>query len=43
MVNPVVLAIKNTFLRGVKNKMVLKLEKIRKFSWGNISLYYAPA
>lgn len=42
IVNPVVLGSGKPLFKGVKDKLNLKLLKIKTFSCGNIILYYQP-
>lgn len=43
IVNPVFLGNGTSLLKGIKNKLDLKLLKARTFASGNVLLYYAPA
>lgn len=42
MVNPIVLGGGKPLLKGIANKLVLKLVKTKVFKSGNILLYYQP-
>jgi dihydrofolate reductase len=43
MVNPVFLGAGNPLLKGIQNRVELKLVKTKLFKSGNVLIYYEPA